>query len=38
MHLYVLGVTRPSSGGSVQMLFGVIACVASVQSLLKMGE
>jgi hypothetical protein len=30
MRLHVSGVTRPSSGGSAQLLFGVTACVACV--------
>jgi hypothetical protein len=30
MPLHVSGVTRPSSGGSAQMLFGVITCVRCV--------
>jgi phosphoribosylformylglycinamidine (FGAM) synthase-like enzyme len=30
MPLPVSGVTRPSSGGSAQLLFGVIACVRCV--------
>jgi hypothetical protein len=30
MPLHVSGVTRPSSGGSAQIQFGVIACVGCV--------
>jgi hypothetical protein len=30
MPLHVSGVTRPSSAGSAQMLFGVITCVRCV--------
>jgi hypothetical protein len=30
MPLHVSGVTRPSSGGSAQLLFGVIVCVGCV--------
>jgi hypothetical protein len=30
MPLHFSGVTRPTSGGSAQLLFGVIACVGCV--------